>query len=311
MKERGAGAVRGETATRSHREAAPTHLLGAGKRAQAAAAAAAQRGGGNGAAHATLEGVRARCSAQAAPSPPRAASAIAVALNEAAAKADARGASASSGAFQAGPSCGAACSPRPGPWRAARPGMSGAGGGGAPRGALALLALLLVGATAALTQIWASAHLREAARATARFERLYHSSMDEAVAWRDKHDAAAKSLESARAAVAAAQRSSAALQAKKAELKEALRAAEEEVAACREAGRGDGGREGAADAQLLSAHGRKRRAEPPPDDAAVAEAEGDAPAPQRGGEHRTPDARAAAIDPHAAARDKAAANGAS
>jgi hypothetical protein len=68
--------------------------------------------------------------------------------------------------------------------------MSGAGGGAARP--LALLALLLVGATAALAQIWASAHLREAAQRTAKFERLYHAQMDEAASWRDKHDAQAK-----------------------------------------------------------------------------------------------------------------------
>jgi len=68
--------------------------------------------------------------------------------------------------------------------------MSGAGGGAARP--LALLALLLVGATAALAQIWASAHLREAAQRTAKFERLYHASQDDAASWRDKHDAQAK-----------------------------------------------------------------------------------------------------------------------
>jgi hypothetical protein len=53
------------------------------------------------------------------------------------------------------------------------------------------------------------------------------------------------------------------------------------------------------------AHGRKRGAGTPQAE------EGDAPAPQRGGEHRTPDAHAAGIDPDAARRDQAAANGGS
>ena len=91
------------------------------------------------------------------------------------------------------------------------------------------------------------------------------------------------------------------MQAKKAELKEALRAAEEEVAACRDGG-GQGGSGAAAKA---GARERERIS------TQQAEGEGDAPAPQRGGEHRTPDARAAGIDPDAAARDQRAANGGS
>jgi hypothetical protein len=122
-----------------------------------------------------------------------------------------------------------------------------------------------------------------------------------------RRSALRQALESARAAVAAAQRSSAALQAKKAELKQALAAAEAEAAACRAGGRGgDEAAGGSGDAAQLVAHGRKRVAMP------QAEAlQEDAPAPQHGGEHRTPDAHAASIDPEAAARDQAAANGGS
>lgn len=108
--------------------------------------------------------------------------------------------------------------------------------------------------------------------------------------------------------MSAAQRSSAALQAKKAELKQALAAAEAEAAACREGGVGAAAEGGSGDTQQLAAHGRKRVATPQAEATALEE---DAPAPQHGGEHRTPDAHAAGIDPNAAARDQAAANGGS
>lgn len=92
------------------------------------------------------------------------------------------------------------------------------------------------------------------------------------------------------------------MQAKKAELKEALAAAEAELRACRDGNAGGGG--GAVQA---GTRGRERGGSVAQQQAD----EGDAPAPQRGGEHRTPDAHAAGIDPEAAARDKAAANGGS
>ncbi len=59
--------------------------------------------------------------------------------------------------------------------------------------------------------------------------------MDETASWRDKHDAAAQSLARARTAVAACQKSSAALQAKKNELKVQLKDVQAELAAAQDA----------------------------------------------------------------------------